>query len=191
MQSACRLFSVLTGVTPSLTQSTAEHREQRTACGLCHVQQYGGKRGPGALPSFPLPPSLIGCASLEPNFSRSRLHLRPRGSGVRRPRAGALGGSFRGRRQPRGASRADAAGAARSRRRLVNGTRTGAGADTAAFTLRQGPTARIPRPPSAAPEIAKLAASIQWVKKRPNGDVGSPDVMCSARRELPARARSA
>lgn len=57
------------------------------------------------------------------------------------PATSALGGSFRGRRQPRGESLADAAGAACSRRRLVNGTRTRAGADTAALALCQGPTA--------------------------------------------------
>lgn len=57
------------------------------------------------------------------------------------PATSALGGSFRGRRQPRGEALADAAGAARSRRRLVNGTRTGAPADSAAPALRRGPTA--------------------------------------------------
>lgn len=197
----------------------------------------GGKRGSQPLPGFPPPPSLIGCASLEPNFSRSRLCLSPKGAGVQRPGAGhesggrhlwgprgegrgrgrppqplpgparrvsrprllsaprpflpsqqrppsssgpptppatsprflipatsALGGSFRGRRQPRGASRADAAGAARSRRRLVNGTRTEAGVDTAPLVLCQGPTARSSRPPSRAPgEVRRQSLPLDWM----------------------------
>ena len=80
------------------------------------------------------------------------------------PATSALGGSFRGRRQPRGASRADAAGAARSRRRLVNGTRTGAGVDTAALALRQGPTAPSSRPPSRAPgEARRQSLPLAWM----------------------------
>lgn len=80
------------------------------------------------------------------------------------PATSALGGSFRGRRQTRGASRADAAGAARSRRRLVNGTRTRAGADTAALALRQRPTARTSRPPSRAPgEARRQCLPLAWM----------------------------
>lgn len=194
------------------------------------------KKGLPPLRSFPPPPSLIGSASLEPNFSRSRLRLSFKGAGVQRPREGgaaanlgvgssrapagrgadgvgprslqlaaslgpgfspppafsfppsgglpppppppptpphparqpatssrflipatsAFGGSFRGRRQPRGESLADAAGAARSRRRLVNGTWTGAGANTAALAPRRGPAARA-RPPGPQVSIAASA----------------------------------
>lgn len=47
----------------------------------------GGKGGSQPLPGFPPPPSLIGCVSPEPNFSRSRLCLSPKGAGVQRPGA--------------------------------------------------------------------------------------------------------
>ena len=68
------------------------------------------KRGSHPLPSFSLPPSLIGCASLEPNFSRSRLCLSPKGAGVQRHRAGGaatnpgvgISGAPRGRGADRG-----------------------------------------------------------------------------------------
>lgn len=101
----------------------------------------------------------------------------------------------------------------------MNGTGTGAGANTAALALRQGRAARRLRPPARAPEITvfsaqrpcdipsccpllsdqsdgwsvlqKLAASVQWVKKKLTGDVGSPDVMSSASRDIPSQERSA
>lgn len=41
---------------------------------------------------------------------------------------------------------------------------TGAGADTAAFTLRQGPTAlRIPRPILRGPEVRRASAFLAWM----------------------------
>lgn len=39
--------------------------------------------------------------------------------------------------------------------------------------------------------LQKLAASVQWVKKKLTGDVGSPDVMSSASRDIPSQERSA
>ncbi|XP_043291507.1 collagen alpha-1(I) chain-like [Cervus canadensis] len=225
--------------TPSETQGIRSAATQRGVAGWPQIPgltsrgSLGGGTRTGRPPQPPrgpasrvLRPRLLSAPPPFPSLpAAASLLLRPPTPPATSPRflipaTSALGGSLRGRRQPRGASRTDAAGAARSRRRLVNGTRTGAGADTAALALRQGPTARIPRPPSGAPEIAvysaqrspedpsrchllndqsdgwsfvlqKLAASIQWVKKRPTGDVGSPDVMCSAGRDLPAGARSA
>lgn len=169
--------------TPSETQGIRSAATQRGVAGWPQIPgltsrgSLGGGARTGRPPQPPrgpasrvLRPRLLSAPPPFPSLpAAASLLLRPPTPPATSPRflipaTSALGGSLRGRRQPRGASRTDAAGAARSRRRLVNGTRTGAGADTAALALRQGPTARIPRPPSGAPgEARRQCPPLAWM----------------------------
>lgn len=107
----------------------------------------GGKRGSQPLPGFPPPPFLIGCASLEPNFSRSRLS-EPQGSqsAATRVRPRIQGSASVG--PPGGGARTGSAPAASSRPSLP---RLAASAPLRPPALSFPPSSGLPPPPAPPP----------------------------------------